>query len=253
MNLGPHHRRAVATSVEASLSLAFACFTSCVGGFNRRPVDLLVSLEYANRLLGVDSIDTRVSASPRRDFKTVEERGDKTDGRKDKARGKRKGKADEEDADMEKDNEDSTPTSSSKKRGGKRTAAAAGSASASPNAAAVAAAAAAAVTAVSAAAAAAAADGGDRRSKRSPVLDAASDAAAKEMHTLTVRLGEEQVRNHLTWLLCSCEQVRGRCVFVLLQHVANGLNLLTATGNVDQAAQAARAASQMESQLSAVC
>lgn len=74
--LSTSHLPASTTAGEAALSLAFACFTSCAGSFNRRPVELLITAEYANRLIGCDSLDTRVSASPRRDIKAVTEKGE---------------------------------------------------------------------------------------------------------------------------------------------------------------------------------
>ncbi|EGD76483.1 hypothetical protein PTSG_07599 [Salpingoeca rosetta] len=50
------------------------CFSSCPGGLNRRPFEVTVSLEHSSRILGCDSIDTRVCACPGRDRGAAEKR-----------------------------------------------------------------------------------------------------------------------------------------------------------------------------------
>eukprot|EP00055_Hartaetosiga_balthica_P007787 m.27392 g.27392 ORF g.27392 m.27392 type:complete len:521 (+) comp5936_c0_seq1:36-1598(+) len=47
--------------------LELFCFSSCVGGLNRRPFELTVSLEHSSRILGCDTIETRSCACPGRD------------------------------------------------------------------------------------------------------------------------------------------------------------------------------------------
>lgn len=54
--------------------LELLCFSSCPGGLNRRPFEVTVALEHSSRILGCDSIDTRVCACPGRDRGAAEKR-----------------------------------------------------------------------------------------------------------------------------------------------------------------------------------
>ena len=51
----------------------FMCFSSCVGGLNRRPLMLVFTLEHKNQVLGRQAVEVRVCACPGRD-KSQEER-----------------------------------------------------------------------------------------------------------------------------------------------------------------------------------
>ncbi|XP_002732135.2 tumor protein 63-like [Saccoglossus kowalevskii] len=53
---------------------AFMCFTSCVGGLNRRPIQVIFQLEKDNVVLGRRVLDVRICACPGRDRKSDEKR-----------------------------------------------------------------------------------------------------------------------------------------------------------------------------------
>jgi hypothetical protein len=51
----------------------FMCFSSCVGGLNRRPVQVVFTLERDNQVLGRQSVELRICACPGRDRRTDED------------------------------------------------------------------------------------------------------------------------------------------------------------------------------------
>ncbi|KAJ8021618.1 Tumor protein 63 [Holothuria leucospilota] len=55
----------------------FKCFTSCVGGLNRRPIQLIFTLENNGEILGRQVLDTRICACPGRDRKSDERNKEK--------------------------------------------------------------------------------------------------------------------------------------------------------------------------------
>ena len=50
----------------------FMCFSSCVGGLNRRPVQIVFTLEHNNVILGRQVVEVRICACPGRDRKVDE-------------------------------------------------------------------------------------------------------------------------------------------------------------------------------------
>lgn len=62
----PYHKRMSALNYT-SFNYFFTCFSSCVGGMNRRPIVVAFSLEHGNRVLGQKVIEVRVCACPGRD------------------------------------------------------------------------------------------------------------------------------------------------------------------------------------------
>ncbi|XP_071840814.1 tumor protein p73-like isoform X3 [Apostichopus japonicus] len=50
----------------------FKCFISCVGGLNRRPIQLIFTLEHGGNVIGRQVLDTRICACPGRDRKADE-------------------------------------------------------------------------------------------------------------------------------------------------------------------------------------
>eukprot|EP00049_Salpingoeca_infusionum_P010677 m.184557 g.184557 ORF g.184557 m.184557 type:complete len:547 (-) comp14716_c1_seq2:28-1668(-) len=80
-----------------SVNLELLCFSSCVGGLNRRPFEIILSLELSNRILGCDSVEVRVCACPGRDRQAAERRLNGVSG---KRRGRKRKKPKEEIAAM---------------------------------------------------------------------------------------------------------------------------------------------------------
>lgn len=52
--------------------LQFMCLGSCVGGPNRRPIQIVFTLEYENQVLGRRAVEVRICACPGRDRKADE-------------------------------------------------------------------------------------------------------------------------------------------------------------------------------------
>jgi len=51
----------------------FMCFSSCVGGLGRRPVQVVFTLERDGQVLGRQSVELRICACPGRDRRSDEE------------------------------------------------------------------------------------------------------------------------------------------------------------------------------------
>ena len=51
----------------------FMCFSSCVGGLARRPVQVIFTLERDAQVLGRQSVELRICACPGRDRRTDED------------------------------------------------------------------------------------------------------------------------------------------------------------------------------------
>ena len=51
----------------------FMCFSSCVGGLGRRPVQVVFTLERDGQVLGRQSVELRICACPGRDRRTDED------------------------------------------------------------------------------------------------------------------------------------------------------------------------------------
>ena len=62
----------------------FMCFSSCVGGLNRRPVQIVFTLERDGQVLGRQAVELRICACPGRDRRTDEQTDRRTDGQMDR-------------------------------------------------------------------------------------------------------------------------------------------------------------------------
>ena len=68
----PYEQAAAGTPWVVNL-FQFMCFSSCVGGLNRRPIQVIFTMEEDGQVVGRQAVEVRICACPGRDRKTEED------------------------------------------------------------------------------------------------------------------------------------------------------------------------------------
>ena len=68
----PYEQAAAGTPWVVNL-FEFMCFSSCVGGLNRRPIQVIFTMEEDGEVIGRQAVEVRICACPGRDRKTEED------------------------------------------------------------------------------------------------------------------------------------------------------------------------------------